>query len=53
MYGYVCDRCGAYLDPGEKCDCVQERKSAEFVKENEKRVERGRVGKKLLCVRIK
>lgn len=21
MRGYVCDRCGATLDPGERCDC--------------------------------
>ena len=24
MYGYICDRCGAHLDPGEKCDCLLE-----------------------------
>lgn len=21
MYGYTCDKCGANLDPGERCDC--------------------------------
>lgn len=21
MYNYRCDSCGAYLDPGETCDC--------------------------------
>ena len=21
MYNYRCDSCGAYLDPGEQCDC--------------------------------
>ena len=21
MYGYICEECGAYLDPGEQCDC--------------------------------
>lgn len=21
MYNYRCDICGAYLDPGESCDC--------------------------------
>ena len=21
MYSYKCDICGAYLDPGEQCDC--------------------------------
>ena len=20
---YICDRCGAHLDPGERCDCDQ------------------------------
>lgn len=22
MYNYVCDNCGAYLDPGERCTCT-------------------------------
>ena len=26
MYNYTCDICGCYLDPGEKCDCQEERK---------------------------
>lgn len=26
VYKYVCEYCGAYLDPGEKCDCEEERK---------------------------
>lgn len=21
MYGYICEHCGAHLDPGEPCDC--------------------------------
>lgn len=21
MYHYICEKCGASLDPGEKCDC--------------------------------
>lgn len=21
MYNYICDICGAYLDPGERCTC--------------------------------
>lgn len=29
MYGYICPECGAYLDPGETCDCVEERKKHE------------------------
>lgn len=24
MYGYICPDCGAYLDPGEICDCKEE-----------------------------
>ena len=24
MYAYICPDCGAYLDPGEKCDCRRE-----------------------------
>lgn len=29
MYGYICDRCGAHLDPGEKCECIGEQRSRE------------------------
>lgn len=25
MYNYRCDTCGAYLDPGETCDCREKR----------------------------
>jgi hypothetical protein len=25
MYSYICPVCGAYLDPGETCDCKAER----------------------------
>ena len=31
MFYDVCPECGASLDPGEKCDCIEERK----VKEND------------------
>lgn len=24
MYNYICDICGCYLDPGEKCNCQKE-----------------------------
>ena len=24
MYYYICPECGAYLDPGERCDCKEE-----------------------------
>ncbi len=33
---YQCPRCGANLDPGEKCDCQEER--TKKVKETEKRM---------------
>lgn len=23
MYNYICDNCGAYLDPGERCTCQE------------------------------
>lgn len=23
MYKYICEECGAYLDPSEKCDCME------------------------------
>lgn len=23
MYAYICPCCGAYLDPGEICDCTE------------------------------
>ncbi len=25
MYGRQCEDCGAFLDPGEKCDCKSEK----------------------------
>lgn len=25
MYGYVCEKCHAHLDPGEHCDCEAEK----------------------------
>ena len=28
MYGRPCPDCGANLDPGERCDCKDEKKSA-------------------------
>lgn len=29
-YSYICPICGAYLDPGETCDCVRERHEHEL-----------------------
>ena len=26
MYNYICESCGAHLDPGERCDCKKEAK---------------------------
>lgn len=26
-YDYRCPKCGAFLDPGERCDCERERES--------------------------
>lgn len=34
MYYNRCERCGAYLDPGERCDCREE---AARMKEQEQR----------------
>lgn len=25
MYQRQCEKCGAYLDPAERCDCVEEK----------------------------
>lgn len=40
MYQYRCDRCGAYLDPGERCTCeedaARERERAERLLVEEK-----------------
>lgn len=26
MYAYICEKCGAHLDAGERCDCQSEDK---------------------------
>ncbi len=26
MYARICPDCGCYLDPGERCDCKQQKK---------------------------
>ena len=51
MYGYKCQYCGAYLDPGEKCDCVLENeKAAELKAQSGKTVEKQTSRKKsVLC----
>lgn len=30
MYQYICSKCGGHLDPGEKCDCEEEKKKQHF-----------------------
>ena len=36
MYGHKCPECGAFLDPGEKCDCILEKeKAAELRREQD------------------
>ena len=27
MMNYVCEHCGAHLDPGEHCDCLDEKET--------------------------
>lgn len=38
-YYKVCDKCGATLDPGEKCTCERERKEEQEQKELKRQVE--------------
>ena len=33
MHAYICPRCGLYLDPGEKCDCIERLKMIESMLE--------------------
>ena len=42
MHGYICPECGAYLDPGERCDCIEE-----MEKESRRRAERQRENERL------
>lgn len=32
MYQYICSKCGGHLDPGEKCDCEEEKKRQQHFK---------------------
>lgn len=53
MYGYKCQYCGAYLDPGEKCDCVLENeKAAELKAQSGKTVEKQTRHKNRCCVML-
>lgn len=50
MYGYKCSNCGAYLDPGEKCDCiVKKEKAAEGRTQSGKEIKKRTSRKKVLC----
>jgi len=35
MYAHRCKECGAFLYPGEKCDCIEEREKEKKQKELE------------------
>lgn len=37
MYARRCSYCGAYLDPGERCDCRQNRKGRLLISHIRKR----------------
>ena len=37
-YYKICDRCGATLDPGEKCTCVDDAKRELIAKEIQQKV---------------
>lgn len=45
MYGYICPNCGAHLDPGERCDCIEEKeRNRETVMKMSKILEVGKNG---------
>lgn len=44
MYGYVCKHCGARLDPGEKCDCEEEKQWSQDCIPEPGRMAEGRKG---------
>ena len=31
MYGYICPDCGDHLDPGEKCECINDKKATKEI----------------------
>ena len=50
MYGYRCPECGAFLDPGEKCDCaVEKERAAELRREQDSKKKRTSRKKAALC----
>lgn len=34
MYSNTCDICGAYLDPGEKCDCTRKKTVVDIIRDD-------------------
>lgn len=38
-YYKICDRCGANLDPGEKCTCVEDARREAIAKDIEKKAQ--------------
>lgn len=48
-YFNICDNCGSHLDPGEKCDCINNKKKQEELrKKYEKLIIKGTKGQQ--CV---
>lgn len=43
----ICENCGAALDPGERCDCMEQHKAAE--KATEKAREKAKSEKEKRC----
>ena len=31
MYGYICPCCGDHLDPGEKCECINDKTASKEI----------------------
>lgn len=55
MYAHECPKCGAFLDPGERCDCTERRAEEEqrfidFKKELSKHIEEGKHGQLRLAI---
>lgn len=55
MYAHECPDCGAFLDPGERCDCKEKRMQEEqkfitFHKELSKYIKEGKNGQLRLAI---
>lgn len=54
MYGYRCPECGAFLDPGERCDCaIEKEKAAELRREQDSKPKKRTSRKKRSCAKLK